>query len=350
MELIYLRLMSNLEINMKKCLSSCFIFFIIFLLNVAYANAAPNTRYEKKPPKKEKAQLMIKEKSVKKKINIVEEFLVTIGSKGVKGANKKGGFCIKFAKATHSYKEVKLLEHVIYHGDHDKCFKNIESYSNASDNISDVYFAFDKHFGTDDVRRLDMWDFLKGGVANFLDKSDNKFMGLKKENVKTGESMFIAAYPMILYDPNYADPLAEETLYKMFDNIEDDYLDEQKFLAKTTKIIMEYVSTLNLKDVVSNSMADQEVNDIYKNREYLYTCDKNKIVGDSFRQISPGNTIIDIDKIKKIDSMFKNLNINFLDYSPNELFNSSDFLPKLEEIFTECKGTELFSVNVQSRN
>jgi len=319
------------------------IFLIVFLLNVAYANAAPNTHHFKNPIIKEKVQLILKGKSVKKKINKAEEGLVTLGSKGLKGANKKGGYCSKFNKIIRSYKKIKLSEHITYYGDHDKCFKNIESYSNASDNISDVYFTFDKHFGTDDVRLVGMWDFLKGGVANILDKSDDKFMAFSKANIKTGETMLIQAYPLLLNDTNN---FTGEKLNEMFDKFIEDDLDDQAVMKK----MLDWAFKLNMKELISAYMADQEISNIYKNKKYLYVCDKYISAGDSFTQINTGETIININKIKNIDSMFKSLNMNFLDYSPHKLFNSSDFLPALEEIFSECKGTDLFSVNIQSRN
>ena len=320
------------------------IFFIIFLLNIAYANAAPKLYYEKGVAEdKVKLQLIIKEKKKNKKVKQITDMILTLGSKGLSGITKDGGYCKKFDRYTSSYKKVKLMESIFYIASHDKCLKNIESYTNKSDNISDVYFTFEKYFGTDDVRLVGMWDFLGGGVADFLDKSENKFIGLSKVNVKTGESMIIQAYPLILYEPN---DLSNKKFYEMLDELVDNDSDDQTVMKKIT----DYLFALSMKELLSLYMADQEIKDIYKNKDYLYVCDKIKTAGNKFTQINSGYAIIDTNQIQNIDFILKEQKISFDRYTASNFFNSSDFPQKLNKVFLECNGTDLFKINVQSRN
>ena len=110
---------------------------------------AENLVLEKEKPYKQKIELIIDNKIVKKNVSIYEEWILALGDKGYGKDGAKlgvGGYCNKFVKREGYYKKDKIFMSIIIFKSYENCLKKIESYKNAKDNMNNDIFVYSEMY------------------------------------------------------------------------------------------------------------------------------------------------------------------------------------------------------------
>ena len=327
------------------------IIFSLFLSQSSYAIDFVSTEDKFK----NKIELMINEKKVKKKTKNITKTLQAIGLKGEKAAKFNiGGYCYKFGKEQQHYKNFKIIETILIFKSFENCYSNIESYRNAADNNFDEYYTFVTFYVYDKIRHADTAGLLSyNGVAKKLKKSNTTFKFLSHIDLKKNSTESIVFTPIALNEKNNLK--AKEflkDLYKLMEKVNNSELTESK--AKK-QLISKLLSDSTMIDYVSTIMTlveegEGDTLNSYKNQDYFYSCVKNKSsIGQSFNQFEGGyiNSTEAIKELNLIDMKFQK---PFDQFEFDELLNKIDFSDKISEIIDYCGNNDYTKFLLQTRN
>lgn len=335
------------------------ILLILLLTNFVHVESlfSMDSRYFDVKDSFEKKNINIKSKIKKKKLLLKTKTQISIGSKGLAGADR-GYFCRKFDRNNHYYKKNKLTRSIIFYDNHDECLKTINTKKN-NNTRPEVIFGVRTFYSKNNISIVTTGiNFLQDETMNLLKETEYNYISIIKHNYKTGMYSTIGAIPMVLYNSNYKEfhkeeekamqdffdkklnnkdilEYSEEDLKKITDEYPDEYMKEN-FLNQGAKFY--------LRQFISDS---EDLYNIYKNRKYFFWCERGKVAGGSTVEGSGEKIFVDENLIKKTELLIKNFNSNFTSFHLNQYLDEPGLNLKFNEIFSYCKGTSSYKIQTR---